>query len=98
MGKERRTAERYTVDRQAKVQAQGGALSGDCRLVDISEAGVRLRVEAVDIPDEFILLLSSDEAQNRECQVVWRLGLEIGAKFIDRCYAFDWSVLEADAA
>ena len=95
MGIERRTSERRKVDRLARVQAHAGALQDDCRLVDISDAGVRLRAQRVEIPDEFVLLLSSDENQNRACQVVWRLGFEIGAKFIDRKYAFDWSVLEA---
>ena len=98
MSKERRRAERRKVNRLAKVQAHTGSLARDCLLVDISDAGVRLHAEAVEIPDEFVLLLSESESQNRVCQVVWRLGFEIGAKFTDHTYAFDWSVLEANAA
>jgi hypothetical protein len=98
MGKERRTAVRRKVDRLAKVQACVGTSPSDCRLVDISDAGVRLRAQNLEIPDEFVLLLSSDEKENRACQVVWRLGFEIGAKFTDQKYAFDWSVMEAGAA
>ncbi len=98
MGIERRRAERRRVDRLAKVQAHVGALPRDCLLVDISDAGVRLHADAIEIPDEFVLLVSGEESENRTCKVVWRLGFEIGAKFIDRKYAFDWSVLEAGAA
>ncbi len=98
MGIERRQAERHKINRLAKVQAGVGTLPRDCLLVDISEAGVRLHAESIEVPDEFRLLLSGDETQNRTCQVVWRLGYEIGAKFIDRRYAFDWSVVGVNAA
>ena len=97
MGRERRTAERYKVDCSARVQAHAGGEASDCRLVDISDAGVRLHAGDIEIPDEFVLMLPA-ENQNRSCQVVWRLGFEIGARFIDHNYAFDWSVLAADAA
>jgi hypothetical protein len=97
MGKERRRATRYKVNRVAKVHADG-SLPRDCLLVDISEAGVRLNTEAIDVPDEFVLMISGDEAQNRACQVVWRLGFEVGAKFTDQHYAFDWSVVGEVAA
>jgi hypothetical protein len=40
---------------------------------------VRLHSE-VDVPDEFILVLP---AGRRDCRVVWRLGHEVGAEFID---------------
>jgi hypothetical protein len=43
---------------------------------------VRLHAEGVDVPDEFTLLLAG-RRERRECRVVWRLGHEIGAEFID---------------
>jgi hypothetical protein len=98
MGKERRRAERRVVNREAKLQAHVDTLPHDCLVVDISEVGVRLHADAIEIPDEFVLLVSGDKGLNRSCQVVWRLGSEVGAKFTDQTYAFDWSVFEADAA
>jgi len=36
----------------------------------------------MDVPDEFTLVLPGMTVR-RECRVVWRLGHEIGAEFID---------------
>ena len=35
-------------------------MAHDCLVIDISDDGVRLNVGALDVPDEFLLLLSSD--------------------------------------
>ena len=45
---------------------------------------MRLHAEGVDVPDEFVLVLAGVNGGRRECRVVWRLGHEIGAEFIDR--------------
>jgi hypothetical protein len=40
-------------------------------------------VEGLDIPDEFVLLLSNDGiVQESTCKVAWRSGDEVGAKFV----------------
>ena len=61
-----------------------GTLPRDCLITDISDGGVRLHVEGFDVPDDFILLLTGDDigAKERIYRVVWRLGYEIGAKFV----------------
>jgi hypothetical protein len=43
-----------------------------------------LHVEGFDVADDFILLLTGDDigAKERIYRVVWRLGYEIGAKFV----------------
>ena len=81
---ERRRSRRRQMNRVAKIQFGSGALPRDCLITDISEGGVRLHVEGFDVPDDFILLLSGDEigARERIYRVVWRLGYEIGAKFV----------------
>lgn len=81
---ERRRSQRRQMSRVAKIQFGTGALPRDCLITDISEGGVRLHVEGIDVPDDFILLLSGDEigAKERIYRVVWRLGYEIGAKFV----------------
>ena len=45
--------------------------------------GVRLNVGALDVPDEFVLLLSGDGVVRESTyQVIWRRGHEVGAKFV----------------
>jgi hypothetical protein len=58
-----------------------GALARDCLVADISDGGVRLFAEGVEVPEEFDLLLEG--VGGRKCRIVWRLGDEIGAEFVD---------------
>jgi PilZ domain len=80
---DKRRSKRKTISRHAKIQVVGGSLPRDCLITDMSAGGVRLHVEGVDVPDQFVLLLSdgSGKSRPRDCSVVWRLGLELGAKF-----------------
>jgi hypothetical protein len=80
---DQRRSRRRSISRHAKIQVSGGALPRDCLITDISDGGVRLHVEGVDVPDRFVLLVSdgNGSARPRDCSVVWRLGLELGAKF-----------------
>jgi hypothetical protein len=71
MFKERRNSARYSFNRYARIQ------------VNMSEEGVRLHSEAVEMPNEFTLVIADAEHPRRSCRVVWRLGFEIGAKFTD---------------
>lgn len=81
---DRRQSRRRALDRIAKIQVASGTLPRDCLITDISDGGVRLHVEGFDVPDEFTLLLSGEGLveMEREYRVVWRLGYEVGAKFI----------------
>jgi hypothetical protein len=81
---ERRRSQRRALSRTAKVQFSNGALPRDCLITDISDGGVRLHVEGFEVPDEFVLLLSGDGVGGKErvYKVVWRLGYEVGAKFV----------------
>lgn len=80
---ERRQAPRRLINRLAKIQFGSGTLPRDCLITDISTSGVRLHVEGYEVPDQFVLLLSG-EGLAKECsyQVVWRLGPEVGARFV----------------
>ncbi len=88
---ERRRSRRYLLNRMAKIQLGLGALPRDCLVTDMSDGGVRLHVEGFDVPDEFVLLLSGEGlgAKERAYRVVWRLGSEIGAKFVSRIGRLD---------
>jgi len=81
---DRRRSRRRVLNRMAKIQCGTGTLARDCLITDISDGGVRLHVEGFEVPDEFVLSLSGEglEASARAYRVVWRLGYEIGAKFV----------------
>lgn len=78
---DRRRTLRLRISGPAKIQAHAGTLPRDCWVSDVSDGGVRLHAEHVEIPAEFVLILTG--AQPRQCRVVWRLGCEVGAEFID---------------
>ncbi len=80
---DRRQTRRRLINRLAKIQFGSGSLPRDCLITDISTGGVRLHVEGFEVPDNFVLLLSGDDLA-KECnyRVVWRLGHEIGARFV----------------
>lgn len=80
----RRRTERHAVGGLAKIQLGTGSLPRDCWVSDISDGGVRLHAEGMDVPDEFTLVLMGGNGGRRDCRVAWRLGHEIGAQFIDR--------------
>ena len=82
MSNERRQHRRYAINRIAKYQADAGSLPRDCMITDISKQGARLFADGVDVPDQFDLLISGDKGVRRGCQVVWRLGGEIGVAFV----------------
>ena len=82
MSDERRQHRRYAINRIAKYQADSGSLPRDCMITDISKQGARLFADGVEVPDQFILLISGDKGVRRACQVVWRLGGEIGVSFV----------------
>ena len=80
---DRRKSSRIAISGRAKIQAHAGALPRDCWISDISDGGVRLHAEYVEVPDQFLLVLPDNAMRPRECRVIWRLGCEVGAEFID---------------
>jgi PilZ domain len=83
--KERREVPRYPLERLAKLQLGYEDSHGYyCLITDISDGGVRLSIAGLEIPDEFILLLSGHgPAKDGRYRVVWRDGNEVGAKFVN---------------
>ena len=82
MPNERRQHRRYAINRIAKFQADAYSLPRDCMITDMSKQGARLFADGVEVPDQFDLLISGDKHVRRGCQVVWRLGGEIGVSFV----------------
>jgi hypothetical protein len=49
----------------------------------MSGGGVRLNVEGLNVPDEFMLLISNKgKVEERAYKVVWRFGNELGATLV----------------
>ncbi len=76
----RRKSERRLCRRLARIQF-GTGLPRDCTITDISDGGVKVIAEYVDVPTEFIIILS--EGRPRQCRLAWRIGCEFGAQFTD---------------
>ena len=79
---DRRKSHRHGLRGLAKIKTSTGALPRDCLVTDISDGGVRIHTESLDVPDQFVLMFA-EAGRPRECRVVWRLGHEIGAEFTD---------------
>ncbi len=81
--KERRGLARRVINRVAQYHCGMGTLPRTCMVTDISPGGARLYSE-IDMPETFMLAVSVEDTEmRRECQVVWRLGGEVGVTFTD---------------
>jgi hypothetical protein len=66
----------------ARIQISREAPLVPCAIVDISEGGARLSLEADEpLPEAFILLLTRNGRTSRHCRVVWRDGHTLGVEF-----------------
>jgi hypothetical protein len=77
----RRRSERRLCRSLARIQFGTGSLPRDCTVTDISDGGVKVIAEYVDVPPEFTIILS--EGRPRQCRLAWRIGCEFGAQFVD---------------
>ena len=74
---------RHREDRDAWVDANNGSQPLDCTIWDMSEAGVRITIDApMSVPREFTLVMSRDGKVRRRCRVIWRSHDQIGACFL----------------
>ena len=79
----RRREARQRYCRPGKIKLAAGARPCDCTVVDMSDGGVRLNVEGLNVPDEFVLLISNKgKVEESAYKVVWRFGNELGAQFV----------------
>jgi hypothetical protein len=77
----RRKSERRLCRRIAKIHWGTGSLPRDCTITDISDGGVKVVAELLEIPAQFNIIFGPDHS--RKCRLVWRVGCEFGAEFID---------------
>ena len=76
----RRKFERRACRSLAKIQFGTGSLPRDCLITDISAGGVKVVAEHLEPPSEFTLIF--DTGLPRQCRLVWRIGCEFGAEFV----------------
>ncbi len=76
---------REEVGRRAWLDIGADGLLFNCTLLDLSESGAKLAIDANDqIPAKFDLLLTRHGKPRYSCQVVWRNSEAIGVKFASR--------------
>ena len=78
--KERRTQPRLVVNRTTTWRTERVG-PRQCLITNISADGARLFTEDAVVPEEFDLVIA--ESLERRCKVMWRLGGEIGVRFLD---------------
>jgi PilZ domain len=77
----RRRSERRLCRRVAKIQCGTSSLPRDCTITDISDGGVKVVAEFLEVPPQFTIIFATDHV--RQCRLVWRIGCEFGAEFTD---------------
>ena len=79
---ERRASPRRSLNAAAWIRLDGSFVPKECRVVDVSLAGVRLAIPfAGKLPETFTVLFSKNAVGHR-VRMIWRRANQIGAKFI----------------
>jgi PilZ domain len=74
---------RRTFEATASVSFGDGSPPRPCWILDISDSGARLNIGTQrDVPDFFVLRVTSTDAVRRPCKLVWRKGSEVGVRFV----------------
>jgi hypothetical protein len=81
MQKERRKQPRLVINRVTTLRTERNGLPRECLITNLSRGGARLFSDGPAVPEQFHLTIN--ESLARRCQVVWRLGGEIGVVFVD---------------
>jgi len=80
---ERRNAPRYAVSQNAKILFRNRSCQMKCAILEISNAGARLKPsDAGLLPNEFELVISPK--QQVKCEAIHRTETEIGVRFLSR--------------
>ena len=80
---EKRQTPRRRLGRLATIKLGVGIEPRLCLVTNISAEGVRLHVNGIEVIDDFVLIFPEGVvAQSGTYRVVWRSGMDIGAKFV----------------
>ena len=81
-GKELRKATRRKVGANAFIRPDGGFAVRPCTVINLSDTGVQIAIDAaIPVPSTFIFLASRN-AKGRRASIKWRNGSQIGAEFL----------------
>jgi PilZ domain len=79
---DRRRSPRRNLNAAGWIRLDGSFGMRECKIVDVSTAGVRLCIPfAGKIPETFTVLFSKN-AQGHRVRIIWRRANQIGAKFV----------------
>lgn len=82
---ERRGLARFGATIPALIHVADNLPLSPCMLLDVSDNGGRIRLEArLMLPNHFTLLLTSNGRVRRECRVIWRQDVYLGVAFVGR--------------
>jgi hypothetical protein len=89
MHDERRKSVRHFIHIKGKLVPGNGLPPRECTVINISDTGAKLAVEAPhEIPDDFTILLSANGHPYRRCHLIWRSAAHVGVTFYDRVPVF----------
>jgi hypothetical protein len=81
--KEQRRASRRMIGAKALIRLDGGFAARRCNVVDLSDTGVQITIDAAEtVRGVFNFCMSADVGSGRPARVKWRRGSQIGAEFI----------------
>ena len=62
---------------------EGGFAARECIVEDLSTTGAKITVDdPIVLPASFRLAFARDARTGRNCEVIWRRGQTVGAKFV----------------
>jgi hypothetical protein len=80
---DKRTAPRKEISYEGLIVSLDGAVVEQCKLVNVSASGAKLKfAPSAPVPDLFVLLLSRNGKVRRQCQVAWRQPDSVGVRFV----------------
>jgi hypothetical protein len=81
--RDRRKTSRRSIDAHGWIRLEGGFALRPCKLVDLSDDGVRIAVKSTTrFPRVFAVSTSREAGTGRWAQVKWQQGGTIGAEFV----------------
>jgi hypothetical protein len=80
---EKRRSPRHRLGRLATTKLGVGIAPRYCLVTNISEEGVRLQLNGIEVLEDFVLLFPGEKpGRDGTYRAVWRNGNDVGAKFI----------------
>lgn len=74
---------RRQVDKEAWIVLDNSFALRPCKIVDMSDQGARLDLDAADrLPKFFSLTFSRSSRAGRRCEIRWKRGRTVGVKFV----------------